>query len=178
MSKASRTADHPEEQLWHELKHSRAGMLGIEGSKNHMQPMTPMLDHDNARLWFFTSRRSDLLREVGAGAHAHFCIIGKKQDYHACVMGNLVENKDRAKIDEYWNDAVGAWFNGKSDPDMTLLQFDLIDAAIWASTANPITFAWEIERSKNSAREPNLGVRAEVGFAGGKVVKESVDKKN
>jgi len=177
MGHTKKTADHPEEELWHQLKHSRAGMLGVEGSHNHMQPMSPMLDHDSARLWFFTSRRSDLLKEVGQGVHAHFCVIGKKQDYHACLMGKLVEDKDRSKIEKYWSDMAGAWFTGKDDPDLTLLRFDLIDAAIWASTSNPVKFAWEIERANNSAREPDIGVRAEVEFAGGKAVKESSDKR-
>jgi general stress protein 26 len=177
MSDTKKTAEHPEEQLWDELKHSRAGMLGIEGSKQHMQPMAPILDRENAKLWFFTARDSDLFEEIGAGKHAHFCVIGKKQDYHACLMGKLYEDKDLAKVDEYWSDYVGAWFNGKDDPNMTLLAFDLVDAAIWASTRNPVKFAWEMERAKNSSHEPDVGVRAEVAFANGGVARESSSKR-
>lgn len=173
MSNVKQTQDHPEEQLWHELKHVKAGMLGVEGSKSHMQPMAPMLDRDEARLWFFTARNGDLFKEIGVGVHAHFCVIGKHQDYHACLMGKLFENKDPAKIEEYWSDYVGAWFNGKDDPNMTLLEFDLIDAAIWASINNPVKFAWEIARAKDSPRKPDVGVKADVEFGAGGATERS-----
>lgn len=164
MSKVSKAEKHPEEQLWHELKHVRAGMLGIEGSHSHLQPMHHMADEENAKLWFFTSRDTDLARELGEGAHAHFCVMGKGQDYHACLLGFLQPNSDRARIEEWWNDVAGAWWNGKDDPDLVLLEFDLLDAAIWASTKNPVKFAWEVQSSKNSDRTPDLGARAHVDF--------------
>lgn len=165
MSHTDKTEKHPEEQLFEQLNLVRAGMLGIEGSHSHMQPMAHMKDKDGLpRLWFFTSRSGDLFREVGAGGHAHFCVVGKSQDYHACLMGDLHENRDRGKIEEYWSDMAAAWFNGKDDPDIALLEFDLLDAAIWASTKNPIRFAWEMQAAKNSEKEPNVGARAHVDF--------------
>lgn len=165
MGHTDRTEKHPEEQLFEQLDHVRAGMLGIEGSHHHMQPMAHMKDKDGAaRLWFFTARSGDLFREIGGGRHAHFCVIGKGQDYHACLMGDLSENGDPRKIDEYWSDMAAAWFKGKDDPDIALLEFDLLDAAIWASTKNPIRFAWEMQTAKNSGKDPDVGARAHVDF--------------
>jgi general stress protein 26 len=131
MGHTRKTEEAPEKQLWEQLDKVRAGMLGIEGSHSHMQPMAHQADKDGeARLWFFTSRTSDLFRELSGGAHAHFCVTGKDQDYHACLMGDLHENRDRGKIEEYWNDHVAAWWPTKNDPDIALLVFDLLDAAI------------------------------------------------
>lgn len=59
---------------------------------------------------------------------------------------------------------AAAWWTSKDDPDIALLEFDLGDAAIWASTRNPVKFAWEIQRAKNSEREPDVGARAHVDF--------------
>ncbi len=165
MGHTRKTEEHPEKQLWEQLDKVRAGMLGIEGSHSHMQPMAHQADKDGgARLWFFTSKQGDLYKEMGEHAHAHFCVIGKNQDYHACLMGDLTENRDQTKIDAYWNDHVAAWWNSKNDPDIALLEFDLLDAAIWASTKNPIRYAWEIEAAKNSEKEPDVGARAHVNF--------------
>lgn len=134
MGHTRRTEQEPEKQLWEQLDKVRAGMLGIEGSHSHMQPMAHQADKDgHAKLWFFTSRSSDLFREMGDGRHAHFCLVGKDQDYHACLMGELSESRDRSKIDAYWNDHVAAWWTSKNDPGIALLEFDLLDAAIWAS---------------------------------------------
>ena len=165
MGHTRKTEQEPEKQLWEQLDKVRAGMLGIEGSYNHMQPMAHQADQDgHAKLWFFTSRSSDLFKEMGDGRHAHFCLVGKDQDYHACLMGELSESRDRSKVDAYWNDHVAAWWTSKSDPDIALLEFDLLDAAIWASTKNPIRYAWEIQSAKGSPKEPDLGARAHLDF--------------
>ena len=80
MGHTRKTEEQPEQQLWEQLNKARAGMLGIEGSHSHMQPMGHMADKDGAaRLWFFTSRSGDLFREMGSGSHAHFCVIGKRE---------------------------------------------------------------------------------------------------
>jgi general stress protein 26 len=165
MGHTDKTEKHPEKQLFEQLDKVRAGMLGIEGSHSHMQPMAHQRDKDGAaRLWFFTSRAGDLFKEMGEHAHAHFCVVGKDQDYHACLMGDLAENRDRGQIEKYWNDHVGAWWPTKNDPDIALLEFDLLNAAIWASTKNPIRYAWEIQAAKNSSKEPDIGARAHVDF--------------
>jgi general stress protein 26 len=165
MGHTDKTEKHPEKQLFEQLDHVHAGMLGIEGSHSHMQPMAHMKDKDGGpRLWFFTSRAGDLFREMGGGSHAHFCVISKGQDYHACLMGDLNESHDRGRIDEYWNDNAAAWWSSKDDPDIALLEFDLLDAAIWASTRNPIRYAWEIQTARKSGKEPDLGARAHVDF--------------
>ena len=181
MGQTKRAKEQPEQQLFEQLERVRAGMMGIEGSSSHMQPMGHIADADDAaRLWFFTSRSSDLFREIGEGKHAHFCVIGRDQDYHACLMGHLAENRDPAKIDLYWSDIVASWFKGKNDPDIALLEFDLLDAAIWASTKNPIRFAWEVRTAKNSSKEPDVGTRAHIDFTQpkGSPAREDADKRH
>lgn len=169
MGHTSKTEKHPEKQLWDELKHVKAGMLGVEGSHSHMQPMGHMTDPEHGRLWFFTSKDSDLYREVGSSAHAHFCVIGKGQDYHACLAGELSENHSPTKKEELWNDMAAAWWSDVNDPDLALLKFELADAAIWASTKNPVRFAWEINRAKHSDdHAPDIGARAHVDFEASK----------
>lgn len=164
MGHTAKTEKHPEKQLWEEMKNVHAGMLGVEGSHQHMQPMGHMADPDNGKIWFFTGKDSDLYKDIGQGARAHFCVIGKGQDYHACLSGELSENTSQAKKDELFNDMAKAWWKSASDPDLALLEFDLEDAAIWASTKNPIRFAWEIQKAKHSDKDPDLGARAHIDF--------------
>lgn len=158
--------EHPEKQLWDQIEDIDAGMLGFEGSTDHMQPMAPMADPAASSLWFFTSRSSDLGQKAATGGRAHFCLIGKTHDYHACLMGELKENRDETKIDEHWSPIVAAWFDqGRKDPDMTLLQFRLEHAAIWASTGNPISFGWQIAKASLTDDTPDIGVRNEIVFS-------------
>lgn len=168
MADTKKTETKPEEQLREQMKHVNAGMLGIEGSHSHMQPMSPMADWDNGRLFFFADKASDFYRELGDGARAHFCLTGKKHDYHACLSGDLTENTDPALKAERFkkNSMADAWWKSADDPDLAFLEFRLEDAAIWASTRNPIRYAWEVQKAKASdaKKEPDLGSQAHLKF--------------
>ncbi|MBD9373437.1 pyridoxamine 5'-phosphate oxidase family protein [Rhizobium sp. ARZ01] len=166
MASLSKARQNPKEQLFDEIDRIDAGMLGLETIRMHMQPMAPHLDRETNTIWFFTKSDTDLADAIGEGARAHFCVVGKDHDYHACLAGPIAVDKDHTKIDEYWNSVVEAWFDhGKDDPTLTMLAMRLDDAAIWASTGNTLKFGWEIAKANFSAgEEPDVGVRTHVVF--------------
>ncbi len=47
---------------------------------------------------------------------------------------------------------------------MTLLRFEPRNASIWASTANPVKFAWEIQKAKGNREDPDVGARNSLNF--------------
>ena len=161
--KAARLA--PEALLWRELDAVHAGMLGIEGSGQHMQPMAHVTDQEGRRLWFLTKRESDLFRALGQRGTAHFTITAKGQDFHACMRGQLRERMDRGRLEAIWNPGVAAWFRDKDDPELRMLALELKDAAIWASTGSALAFAWETAKANLGDGEPDVGVHNAVIFA-------------
>ncbi|AXQ93805.1 pyridoxamine 5'-phosphate oxidase family protein [Cereibacter azotoformans] len=148
----------PKAAFWKEVGKLRAGMLGIEGSGQHMQPMSHHCDETGGRIWFLTKRSTDLFKAVGPTSKAHFCIISPDQDFHACASGPVADEMDRAKLDEMWNPVVGAWFEGKDDPDLVMLSVRLQSAAIWASTGSAARFAYEIAKANVTDHDPDVGV--------------------
>ncbi len=71
----------PKAALWKQLGKLRAGMLGVEGSGQHMQPMSHHCDEAAAKLWFLTKRSTDLFRAIGPSSTAHFCIIAHDEGF-------------------------------------------------------------------------------------------------
>lgn len=165
MSDLKKAERHPEDLLWDELGDVHAGLLGIVGSDQHLQPMAHHVDREGRTLWFLTKRDSDLVQALKPGDRARFAIISKKQDFHACLLGTLTERQDRAKLDEIWNRVSASWFDGKEDPGLVMLAFQPKDAAIWASTGSSVAFAWEIAKANMTDAKPDVGVRTEVTFA-------------
>ncbi len=155
----------PKKQLFDQIDEISAGMLGLDLSRQHMQPMAPLVDVEGERIWFFAKNDSDLVKSIDGEAAAHFVVVGDDHDYHACVSGTLRTNKKQDRIDAYWNSVVAAWFDGKDDPNLTMLEFVPRDAAIWASSGNPIVFGWEVAKANLTDGEPDVGVRAHVEFA-------------
>ena len=156
MADLKETKTDPKKQLWDEIDDVRAVMLGVPASGQHMQPMAPMPSREENRIWFFTRKDSDLVKAVAAGK-AHMCLVSDDQDFHACVSGQLAENKSQQHIDRFWSPVVGAWFDGKDDPSLTMLELIPDHAAVWASSDSSLRFGWEIAKANLSDSEPDLG---------------------
>ncbi|MCL6710052.1 pyridoxamine 5'-phosphate oxidase family protein, partial [Pseudomonas sp. R2.Fl] len=96
MASFTEARETPVVQLWDEIDDINAGMLGLEGEAMHMQPMAPFVDREANTIWFFTRTDSELVQRLRPGSRAHFCVIGKDHDYHACLAGPITERKDPA----------------------------------------------------------------------------------
>lgn len=128
-----------EKRFWKELDGSPFMMLGIEGERDGAtQPMTANFDdgdREAGRLWFFTAQDHDLARVLGKSDRAIAAYAAKGHDLFASLRGTLVADNDRATIDRLWNPVVAQWYNGKDDPKLLLLRFEVDDAKIWLSDA-------------------------------------------
>ena len=122
-----------EDKFWKALKSDLTVMLGIEDHGEDLQPMTAQLESDDRRgpIWFFTSKETDLVRDLGAGQAGVIAFAAKSHSLFATVPGDLVPDNDRAMIEKLWTPCV-AWFEGgKDDPKLQLLRFDPAEAKIW-----------------------------------------------
>jgi general stress protein 26 len=150
-----------EKRLWKEIEDARFGMLGLTNSNQHFQPMTAHAEPETGKIWFFTLKDTDLAKAVEDGANAMFTIQAKDGDFQACIGGHLMQMRDPARIDKYWNAVVAAWYpEGKDDPRLTLLCLDVEDAALWISKGGPVRFAWEVAKANVTGSQPDMGDRA------------------
>lgn len=118
--------------LFTALRTSPFMMIGLDDTPDHSQPMTAQLpeDDDGARhaVWFFMGRDNKLA--IGGEAMAQY--VGKGHELFACLHGKLTADNDPAMIDALWSNQVAAWFpDGKSDPNLLLMRYDLDSAEIW-----------------------------------------------
>lgn len=126
-----------EEKFWTGLKNSPFIMLGIEGARDGAtQPMTAQFedrDREAGQLWFFTANDHDLVRAIGQANRAIGAFSAKGHDLFASLRGTLTLIKDRGTIDRLWNPIVAQWYDGKEDPKLILVRFDVENAKIWLS---------------------------------------------
>ena len=126
-----------EEKFWKALKDSPFIMLGIEGERDGAtQPMTVNFedqDRDQGVLWIFTAKDHDLTRAMGQSSRAIASYSGKGHDLFASLRGTLAINNDPATIERLWSPIVAEWYEGKDDPKLALVRFDVEDIKIWLS---------------------------------------------
>ena len=152
------------ERLWKEIDQARIVMLGLVGGEpHHMQPMAAFGDKAGDSIWFFTKKDTDLVQQAGAGHTAMVCVMAKDMEFQACIHGEIIEDTDRAKLEEYWSPFVSAWYpEGKDDPSLTMMRLDPKDARVWVSTRGPITYPLEIAKANAAHRLPDVGGKQDV----------------
>lgn len=110
------------------LKESPFVMLGLQNGE-HAEPMTAQIDDDQPNTLFFFAGKDNRAAKGGA---AMVQFVGKGHDFFACLAGEVTATQDRAEIDKLWNKQAEAWFpDGKDDPRLTLLRFDVDSAELW-----------------------------------------------
>ncbi|HAF41412.1 MAG TPA: general stress protein [Sphingobium sp.] len=117
------------QHMWDKLEKGPFIMIGLADGESHSEPLTAQLDKDQVdTIWFFIGKDNRLAK--GGRAMAQF--VSKGQDFFACLSGSVVIDNDTAMIDKLWSRQVEAWFpEGKSDPNLALLRFDIDDAELW-----------------------------------------------
>lgn len=159
------TRSDPEGQLWDELEKAPSGMLGIEGLGGHMQPVVLHPDRDAHALWFVARKDSELVKAAADGASAHFCIVGRRHDYHASLCGALQEARVGERPTGRVLPALAPCRAGKEgDPELTFLKLRLNSAAIWASPSDTLPIGWEIAGPGRGDSGARTAVRARIRF--------------
>ena len=119
MTEAQKLKEH----LWKKMTDGPFVMVGLNDGV-HSEPLTIQLDKDQAdTLLFFVGRDNRVVR----GGPAMVQFVSKGQDFFACLSGTI-------SVDKLWSKQVAAWFpGGRSDPNLTLVRFDIDDAELWES---------------------------------------------
>ena len=152
-----------EEKFWDALKDSPFIMLGIEGAREGAtQPMTVQFedeDRDTGLLWIFTARDHDFTRAMGQTNRAMASYSAKGHGLFASLRGTLQIVNDPATIERLWNPIVAEWYEGKDDPKLALLRFDVEDAKIWLSDVEGFL---KPAFNKLLGRKPEAGMKEKV----------------
>lgn len=119
------------ETFWQAFQDSPFIMMKLDGSQDHSEPMTAQLDKSaHHAIWFFCKRDN----RIANGGRAMGQVATKGHDVFACLSGNLIEETDRSVREAHWNNVVESWFpDGKNDPSVLMLRFDIDDSEVWVS---------------------------------------------
>jgi len=152
-----------EDKFWTALKHSPFIMLGIEGARDGAtQPMTAIFedqDREAGVLWIFTAKDHDLTRAMGQSNRAIASYSAKGHDLFASLRGTLRIDNERATVDRLWSPIVAEWYEGKDDPKLALVRFDVDDAKIWLSDVEGFL---KPAFNKLFGRKPEAGMKEKV----------------
>jgi len=152
-----------EEKFWDALKDSPFIMLGVEGAREGAtQPMTVLFedqDREAGLLWIFTANDHDLTHAMGQTNRAMASYAAKGHGLFASLRGTLQIVNDPPTIERLWNPIVAEWYEGKDDPKLALVRFDVEDAKIWLSDVQGFL---KPAFNKLFGRKPEAGMKEKV----------------
>ena len=152
-----------EEKFWSELKASPFVMLGVDGTRDGAtQPMTVIFedsDKNAGLLWIFTAKDHDFTRAMGQSNRAIGSYSAKGHGLFASLRGTLQIVNDRATIDRLWNPVIAEWYEGKDDPKLALVRFEVEDAKVWLSDVEGFL---KPAFNKLFGRKPEAGMKEKV----------------
>lgn len=116
-----------------------AMLTTIDGGHLRSRPMQTQDFEFNGDLWFFTSSRTHKTEEIEKDNRVNVSYASPATNTYVSVSGTAEIVKDKAKIDEYWNDILKAWFpEGKDSPDLVLLKVAVEQAEYWDAPSSTI----------------------------------------
>lgn len=120
------------EHLYRVLKDFDTAMLITRASTGELRarPMAMAKTEPDADLWFATPLDSAKVDEIQRDSHINVAFQGR--DKFVSISGRAEVVKDRAKIDELWNEMWKVWFpEGKDDPNLALLRVEATKGEYW-----------------------------------------------
>lgn len=132
MSQDPPPTDAEHRQRLHEILADAGTVMMItrHGEELRMRPMAVAKVADDDTLYFSTSTRTDKLGEIERDDRVD--LVFQSRTRYAAVAGEATLSRDRALIDELWQDSWRVWFpEGKDDPSIVIVVVRPSRGAYW-----------------------------------------------
>jgi general stress protein 26 len=93
---------------------------------------------EGERLEFLIDRTADWAVALPSGARVHATVSDVRANTYLSLAGVASVHGDRTEIERLWNPAAGAYFGGKDDPSIGVLQLDIDTGEYWTSAGGRI----------------------------------------
>ncbi|HEV7577831.1 MAG TPA: pyridoxamine 5'-phosphate oxidase family protein [Caldimonas sp.] len=157
------------DKLWTMIKDIRFAMFTTRHGSNghlHARPMATQnrsLEADDS-LWFFMSKQGDPVRDLKTQPMVGVVYANPSSDTYVSVSGTAAMLEDSAKKRQLWSKSAEAWFpGGPTDPDLALVQVQIIHANYWDVKESKLVQLFAIAKAVVTGKRPaERGEHAEV----------------
>ncbi|HEY2456583.1 MAG TPA: pyridoxamine 5'-phosphate oxidase family protein [Candidatus Acidoferrum sp.] len=116
------------------IKDIKMAMLTTEAEDGllHSRPMATQQTDFDGTLWFFTGLSTGKVNELEWNPEVNLSYAQPSDSKFVSISGNGEIVRDRAKMEELWNDIYKAWFpQGLEDQELCLLKVEVSSAEYW-----------------------------------------------
>lgn len=97
----------------------------------HFCPMRVQETAYDGKLWFFSEANSTRNAQINADPRVQLIFTNTPDMEFLTIFGTASISHDKEQIDRLWNGMVEAWFEGKDDPNISLICVQPTVAHYW-----------------------------------------------
>lgn len=118
------------------------------------RPMSLQECDDEGNLWFISSAESNKNFEIREDNRVQLFFMNNSNSEYLSVYGKAHIYRDKATIEDKWSVFANAWFDGRDDPNVTIIRVAPEDTYYWDTKAGKVvtllSFAKAIIAGKNT----------------------------
>ncbi len=118
------------------------------------RPMSLQECDEEGNLWFISSADSNKNFEIKNDNRVQLFFMNNSNSEYLSVFGEAFIYKDKATIEDKWSVFANAWFDGKDDPNVSIIRVAPQDTYYWDTKAGKVvtllTFAKAIITGKKT----------------------------
>ena len=96
-----------------------------------VRPMALQEVDKEGNLWFISSKESQKNSDIASDLRVALYFQNNSAYEFLTVNGTAFTHTDKDLIEKYWTPFANAWFEGKDDPNVTLISVSPIDCHYW-----------------------------------------------
>lgn len=150
------------ERVWEILEDASHCMLVTrDGDMIRARPMALYPRKDDNAVYFLSDVRHHKDEEIRLLPDV--CITLEADNVHLSLSGTAAISRDAEKIAELWDDAAEAWFEGKDDPNVRLLEVRPAAAEYW-DRPGQIMASLKTKGAALTGKRPDMGENEKVAM--------------
>lgn len=127
-------------------------------------PMTLQDMDEKGDLWFFTPRDSRHFKHIEKDNRVQLIGSNEREQTHLSIYGNATHIIDHSKVDQLWNPMLKAWFNGKEDTNLALLNINMESVYYWNNDENKMISLYYLLHAAETGDRNVMGEKGHVNL--------------
>lgn len=100
-------------------------------SPTNSRPMGIQECDEQGNLWFISSKESHKNFQIENDNDVQLYFMNNSNSEYLSITGNAFIYDDRATIEDKWSEMANAWFDGKEDPDVSIIRVRPTEIYYW-----------------------------------------------
>lgn len=102
------------------------------------RPMGLQETDESGNLWFISSSTSNKNFEIKEDRRVQLFFMNNSDSEYLSVYGEASIYKDRSTIEDKWSPMANAWFDGKDDPNVSIIRVEPKETYYWDTKAGKL----------------------------------------